>query len=61
MSVGRAWIAVASLYVKAAKRCFCAPFMQIVQILESITYAESEAYGRTNPPSSAMVIQFIIK
>ena len=49
-----AGIAVASLYVKAAKSCFCARFLQIVQILESITYAESEAYGRTNPSSSAI-------
>jgi len=32
---------VASLYVKAAKSCFFACFLQIVQILESITYAES--------------------
>jgi len=47
------WIAVASLYVKAAKGCFCARFLPIVQILKSITYAESEAYGRPNPPSSA--------
>ena len=47
-------IAVASLYVKAAKSCFSARFLQIVQILESITYAESEAYGRTNPSSSAI-------
>ena len=48
-------IAVASLYVKAAKRCCCGRFLQIVPILESITYAESEAYGRTNPSSSAIL------
>ena len=49
-------IAVASLYVKAAKSCFCVRFLQIVQIIESITYAESEAYGRANPSSSASLI-----
>jgi hypothetical protein len=42
---GSAQIAVASLHVKAAKSCFCARFLQIVQILKSIPYADSEAYG----------------
>jgi len=30
--VRRAWIAVASLYVKAAKSCFCVWYLQILQI-----------------------------
>ena len=32
----------------------CAVLAKIAQIIESITYAESEAYGRTNPSSSAI-------
>jgi hypothetical protein len=57
---GEAESAVASLHVKAAKRRPFKRFLQIVQIKKSTTYVESIACGRTNPPSSAIVIQLII-
>ncbi len=40
-AMSRAESTVASLYVKAAKSCFSVQFVPILQIRESITYAES--------------------
>jgi hypothetical protein len=44
---------VASLHVKAAKVVYLMPILQILQIVKSTSYVESEGWGPANPSSSA--------